>query len=66
MSVGGKNCYSGAIRGKTGKTSVLTLFSKIERGCGSSGEPQCYAGLTLSEHVHRPGGTAVLHSYLEL
>ena len=37
---------SGTIGGKTGKTSVLPGFSKIERGGGSGGAPHCYGGLT--------------------
>ena len=35
---------SGAVGGKTDKTSVLPEFSKIERSGGAS--PQCYGGLT--------------------
>ena len=42
-----QNLGSGAVGCKTGKTSVLPGFSKIERGGGSSGAPQCYVGLTL-------------------
>ena len=38
-SVGGKTA-------KTGKTSVLPGFSKIECGGGSDGTPHCYGGLT--------------------
>ena len=37
---------SGAVGSKTGKTSVLPGFSKIERGGGSGGAPHCYGGLT--------------------
>ena len=41
------NSYSsGAVGGKTGKTLVLPGFSKIERGGGSGGMPQCNSGLT--------------------
>ena len=39
------NC-SGGVGGKTGKTSVLPVFSKIEHGGGSSGTRHCYCGLT--------------------
>ena len=37
---------TGAVGGKTGKTSVLPGFSKIESGGGISGAPHCYGGLT--------------------
>ena len=37
---------NGAVWGKTGKTSVLPGFSKIEHGGGSGGVPHCYGGLT--------------------
>ena len=40
------NLVSGAVGGKTGKTSVLPGFSKIERGGGSDGAPHFYGGLT--------------------
>ena len=36
----------GAVGGKTGKTSVLPGFSKIERGGSSGGAPHCYGVLT--------------------
>ena len=36
---------SSAVGGKTGKTSGLTGFSKIERGGGSGGALHCYGGL---------------------
>ena len=37
---------SGAIGGRTGKTSVLPGFSKIECGGSNGGALQCYGGLT--------------------
>ena len=38
--------HSGAVGGKTSKTSVLPGFSKIERGGSSGGAPHCYGVLT--------------------
>ena len=38
--------FSGALGGKTGKTSVLPGFSKIKCGSGSGGALHCYCGLT--------------------
>ena len=35
-----------AVGGKTGKTSVLPGFSKIEHGGSIGGAPHCYGGLT--------------------
>ena len=42
---------NGAVFGKTGKTSVLSGFSKIERGGGSGGVPHCYGCLTKPGHA---------------
>ena len=39
--------FSGAVRGKTGKTSVLSRFSKIEGGSGG-GAPQWCSNLALA------------------
>ena len=49
---------SGAVGGKTGKTSVLPGFSKIERGGGSGGVPQCYGGLTSPGGARHANGAA--------
>ena len=42
----GDTYTSGAVGGKTGKTSVFRGFSKIECGGGSGGAPHCYGDLT--------------------
>ena len=49
----------GTIGGKTGKTSVLPGFSKIE--CGSGGAPHSYGGLTYPRRVRRAGGASESH-----
>ena len=55
---------SGAVGGKTGKTSVLPGFSKIERGGGSGGgAPHWWSYLALS--ARRAGGASVpYHKHL--
>ena len=58
---------SGAVGDKTGKTSVLPGFSKIERGGGSV--PQCYGGLTSpggARHTNGAAGSEPILSYLEV
>ena len=51
---------NGAVWGKTGKTSVLPGFSKIEHGGGSGGALQCYSGLTYPERARHASGAVVL------
>jgi hypothetical protein len=47
--------HSGAVGGKTGKTSVLPRFSKIERGGGSGGgAPHWWSYLALARAPAAP------------
>ena len=60
----------GAVGGKTGKTSVLPWFFKIERGGSSSGALPCYGCLFLVVCVRCSSGAPVLyviqHSHIRL
>ena len=57
--------HRGAIGGKTGKTTVLPSFCKIEHDGGSGGAPLCYGGLSLPGRARRAGGApgCVVHNW---
>ena len=49
---------SRAVESKTGKTSVLPQFCKIEQESVVSGAPPCYGGLTLLDRAQCRGSAS--------